>query len=424
MTDPPEPWTAIYSSPLRSACDERAFVLAAVGIASAIGFDGLVHSLAVARADQAIASAQLRSYEQERPAGPLRAAAAAPPARVPAGAWLGSVVYVLVLLGVALAISNGLWPAEAFERGVLDAARVQSGQWWRAWTALTLHWDAAHLVANLGAGVWFGTLAGRQLGGGCAWLLTVTGAALANLFDAHFGPPWYRSAGASTAVFAALGLMSAHSWRTRRHLPQQWARRWAPLIAGVVLLGWFGTAGEGTDVVAHALGFTMGALFGVLAALPAVARLLQRLPQWLLAALALASLGAAWRCALTHSAPTMDRVAHTLDISPMEFPADADGDALRRVAEDGADMSSPMVIDYSVTAPDERAARVIAALVEAQGFDPSISDAGGGGSWSVYCSKSMLATYEGVVNTQAALNALVASYGGRCDGWASFGNGG
>jgi membrane associated rhomboid family serine protease len=298
MIDPPEPWTAIYRSPLRAACDERAFMLAAVGIASAMGFDGVDYSLAVASADQAIAMAQLRSYEQERLAAPPRAAVALPPPPVPAGAWWGSVVYVLVLLGVALAISNGYWPTNAFERGVLDAARVQAGQWWRAWTALTLHWDAAHLVANLGAGVWFGTLAARQLGGGCAWLLIVTGAALANLFDAHFGPPSYRSAGASTAVFAALGLMSAHSWRTRLHLPQQWARRWAPLIAGIVLLGWFGTAGEGTDVVAHALGFTMGALFGVLAALPAVAGILQRLPQWLSAALALASLGVAWSCAL------------------------------------------------------------------------------------------------------------------------------
>jgi hypothetical protein len=108
----------------------------------------------------------------------------------------------------------------------------------------------------------------------------------------------------------------------------------------------------------------------------------------------------------------------------MDFPADTDGDTLRQVAEDGADMSSPMVIDYSVTAPDESAARAIAALVEAQGFDPSISDAGGSGPWSVYCSKSMLASYEGVVRTRAALNALVAGHGGHCDGWASFGNGG
>lgn len=298
MTETPAAWTGIYSSLTRAACDERAFMLAAVGIASAVGFDGLHYSLVVNPDDAAVATAQLRSYEQERQAGHVRAAIPTPEIRVYGAAWLGSAIYVLVLLGVAFAISSGLWPPDAFERGVLDAARVQSGQGWRAWTALTLHWDAAHLMANLGAGVWFGTLAARQLGGGCAWLLIVTAAAAANLFDALFGPSWYRSAGASTAVFAALGLMAAHSWRTRLYLPQRWARRWAPLIAGVVLLGWFGSAGEGTDVVAHALGFMVGAMFGVLVALPAIATPLQRVPQWFSGAVALASLAAAWACAL------------------------------------------------------------------------------------------------------------------------------
>jgi membrane associated rhomboid family serine protease len=294
----PQALAGIYSSLIRSACDERAFMLAAVGIASVVDFDGLHYSLAVDTADLVAAQAHLSSYEQERRAGQLPPVVALPPPRVHRAAWLGSVIYVCVLIGVAFAISNAWWPANAFEHGVLDAASVRSGQWWRAWTALTLHWDAAHLMANLGAGVWFGTLAARQLGSGCAWLLIVTGAAAANLFNARFGPDWYRSAGASTAVFSALGLMAAHSWRTRFHLPQRRVSRWAPLVAGVVLLGWFGTAGEGTDVVAHALGFVVGGLLGALAALRAVAARLERVPQWLTGMLALLSLAAAWACAL------------------------------------------------------------------------------------------------------------------------------
>jgi membrane associated rhomboid family serine protease len=62
-------------------------------------------------------------------------------------------------------------------------------------------------------------------------------------------------------------------------MPQSLARRWAPLIAGVVLLGWFG-AGEGTDIVAHVLGFAMGCLLGALAAQPTVDRFPARVPQW------------------------------------------------------------------------------------------------------------------------------------------------
>jgi len=106
--------------------------------------------------------------------------------------------------------------------------------------------------------------------------------------------------GASTAVFSALGAMSAYSWRERFALPQRWARRWGPLIAGVVLLGWTGAGGEGTDVdvVAHVGGFAVGALLGATAALPRCRRAIRRVPQWLAGAAALASIAIAWACAL------------------------------------------------------------------------------------------------------------------------------
>jgi membrane associated rhomboid family serine protease len=204
-----------------------------------------------------------------------------------------------VLLGVAWALSNGLVRLDAFDMGELDAARIQAGEWWRAWTALTLHLDGPHLAANLGAGVWFGYLAGRQMGSGTAWLLTVTGAAIANLLEGLLGPPEHRAVGASTAVFSALGAMSAYSWRERFALPQRWARRWGPLVAGVILLGWTGSAGEGTDVVAHLGGFAVGALLGATAALPGIQPLLRRVPQWLAGAAALASIAIAWGCALS-----------------------------------------------------------------------------------------------------------------------------
>ncbi len=299
MTEEPLVLADVYGSLTRAACDERAFVLNAVGIASVIDFDGFNFRLAVRAADLPAATAHLRAYDAERHAArALRVAE--PAARVHSIPWLGTVFYVLILLGVARAISGGWWPPQAFDSGVLDAAAVRSGQWWRAWTALTLHWDGAHLMANLGGGLWFGTLAARQLGNGWAWLMIVTAAAAANLFDAHLGPDWYRSAGASTAVFAALGLMAAHAWRTRYFLPQRRALRWAPLVAGVILLGWFGSAGEGTDLVAHAMGFTLGGVLGAVAAVPAVAALLNRVPQWISGALALASLAVAWTLALAH----------------------------------------------------------------------------------------------------------------------------
>ena len=86
--------------------------------------------------------------------------------------------YVLCLMGVAYLISAGLLRLDAFDTADMRAAAVRGGEWWRAWTALTLHVDGAHLAANLAAGVWFGYLAARQIGVGSAWFLIVSGAAL------------------------------------------------------------------------------------------------------------------------------------------------------------------------------------------------------------------------------------------------------
>ena len=47
-----------------------------------------------------------------------------------------------------------------------------------------------------------------------------------------------------------------------------------------------------------------------------------------------------------------------------EYPNDADGDALRSVAGSGSDMSSPMVIDFSVRVPDEATGQRLAVLIE------------------------------------------------------------
>jgi membrane associated rhomboid family serine protease len=288
--------SVVFRSPRRRACEERLLVLTAVSIEAQIARGESEFLLLVAGADAGDAARHLRHYELENRALPPPP----PPPRLYAHAWAGCAVYALVLLAVPWVMSNGLVRLDAFDLGELDAARVQSGQWWRAWTALTLHLDGPHLAANLAAGVWFGYLAARQMGSGLAWLLTVTGAAIANLLEGLLGPAGHQAVGASTAVFSALGAMSAYAWRERFAMPQRWARRWGPLVAGVILLGWTGAGGEGTDVdvVAHVGGFAVGALLGAAAALPRVQPLLGRVPQPLSGGLAIASLAIGWACAL------------------------------------------------------------------------------------------------------------------------------
>jgi rhomboid protease GluP len=284
----------VFRSRQRRACEERLLVLTAVGVVGEVVPSYGEFLLQVDAQDAAYAARHLAQYEAENRAPPPPPP---PPVLMPY-AWVGCAGYVAVLLGVAYVMSNGLVRLDAFDLGTLDCERVQMGEWWRAWTALTLHLDGPHLAANLGAGVWFGYLAGRQIGSGTAWLLTVTGAALANLAEGLTGPPEHSAVGASTAVFTALGLMSAYSWRERLHLPQHWGRRWGPLVAGVILLGWTGSAGEGTDLVAHLAGFTTGALLGVAAAAGPLRRLLARIPGWLAGAVALGEIALAWAFAL------------------------------------------------------------------------------------------------------------------------------
>jgi membrane associated rhomboid family serine protease len=297
----------IFRSARLPDSNERAFMLYAVGIASAIARDGGEFVLLVDVDDALAAGEHLRQYEQERLYKPPPPP---PPPKLHSHAWIGSLGYALVVMGVAFAISNGLWRLDAFDVGELNSGLVQQGQWWRVWTALTLHLDGPHLAANTVAGVWFGYLASRLIGVGNTWLLVVLGAGLANWIEAYFGPPRHLSVGASTAVFTALGLLSAFSWRTRLAYPQRWALRWGPLVAGIILLSWTGTggesldqpgsggAGQSVDVLAHALGFAVGLCAGAVAAVATTARLLDRVPQWLAGLLALVPLVLAWMRAL------------------------------------------------------------------------------------------------------------------------------
>lgn len=292
----PEAPVAVFVSDDPRGCEERAFVLTAVGIPHLIALAPAGHVLLVDPARAGAAREHLARYSMERRVPPpVRA-----PARRPGHplAWVGSFFYAFVLLAVTYAIGSGLGPLDAYARGVADADLIRVGEWWRTITALTLHVDAPHLVANLAAGTWFGYLAGRRLGPGTAWALIVLMAAAANLIEGLYGPAPHRSVGASTAVFAALGLLAAHAWREHYPLRARWAVRWAPLVGGVLLLGWLGTEGEHTDVMAHVLGFACGVAAGLVIARPVVERALARVPQGVAGAFAIALAVLAWALAL------------------------------------------------------------------------------------------------------------------------------
>lgn len=214
------------------------------------------------------------------------------------GGWIGILAYSVTLVAVA-----GLAEAHAFGSDWFDVGRAQAGllvegQWWRALTALTLHVDTQHLMGNLFFGSVLGFLAAQGLGGGVAWLAIVTGGVLGNVANALVQDSRHSAVGASTAVFAALGLLVALGLHQRRGSAGGAARRWSPLVAGILLLAWTGMGGERTDVLAHVTGLIAGLLVGAACGLVPLAVLEKRPVQAATSVLALLILVSAWAVAL------------------------------------------------------------------------------------------------------------------------------
>ena len=104
----------------------------------------------------------------------------------------------------------------------------------------------------------------------------------------------------------------------------------------------------------------------------------------------------------------------------MSFPNDADGDALRRVAE-RSDMSKPMDIDFAVDVPNEARAADMARLAAERGYTTSVECDQSNQRWTCYCTRPMVPTYDGVIAAQKELDELSGPLDGRSDGWGTSG---
>lgn len=144
-----------------------------------------------------------------------------------------------------------------------ETGLILQGDLYRCITAMLLHVDWAHLLGNVVALAVFGTALAYTAGWGVAWLLIVLSAAGGNLLAALCYGPGHLSVGASTAVFAAVGLCAARSF-WRGYYVQSWTWKiWTPLAGGLAILGMLGAAAK-TDLVAHMMGFVAGLVLGLL----------------------------------------------------------------------------------------------------------------------------------------------------------------
>jgi rhomboid protease GluP len=298
MYEPPPGCATVLQTRQRDQCRDSRLVLEAVGIpVQTVRWDGC-WLLIVEQDDLTVAAAELEAYRREN-----HDRAAAPPDSVPVygGAAVGIVLYAVAIVVVALLAAQSAYGFDWMAAGRMQAGKVVEGEWWRVTTALTLHVDSQHLLSNLAMGGLFCYFAGRVLGGGVGWLVIVSAGSLGNWINAMVQPPEHTSIGASTAVFAALGVIVAHAFRHRDSSVKRPLKRWSPLIGGVLLLAFTGLGGERTDVVAHVTGFLAGLLVGWIGCrMPHDWMADRRIQGWSGAA-AVAAVAVAWFAALVAS---------------------------------------------------------------------------------------------------------------------------
>ena len=168
----------------------------------------------------------------------------------------------LLFLGLLFAV-EATGHGSLRDPGLMDNRLVHAGQWWRLFTAVTLHADVSHLAANLSTGFLMLGLAMGAYGYGVGLLLSYLAGVGGFLAGLVFLPETHRSLGASGMVLGALGVLAAQWIALMRHgiTPKQIAAR--GILSGCLLLALLGLSPrENTDVLAHVAGFLSGLLLG------------------------------------------------------------------------------------------------------------------------------------------------------------------
>lgn len=208
------------------------------------------------------AAAEISAYETENRGNPLRGR---PVQSYPYDNRRDTAL-ALGLLLLFFSLSSGSLPFFGMEHlpwyslGKIDSAKILSGQWWRCFTALTLHADPAHVLSNVIVGGIFTGILCMRIGGGLGWLLFILGGGLGNFINALAHGPGHFAVGASTAVFAVVGGLTTLQIMQQRRVD---ASAIVPAACGLAFLAFLGAGGDRTDLGAHAFGFLAGAMLSI-----------------------------------------------------------------------------------------------------------------------------------------------------------------
>ncbi|WP_051434780.1 rhomboid family intramembrane serine protease [Desulfonatronum lacustre] len=242
--------------------DRYALVLAAAGIPYRFRRSGWGWTLEVLERDVSRAVTEIEQFNLENPLLEDHRQRPAPFLPPPPQTLTGAAAALLLLVFHLVTSRNGAHEAMIMEAGA-HAARILEGEYWRTVTALTLHADARHLAGNMLGIAVFGTLLCRRVGVGAAWLLIVLAGAGGNLLNAWLHQTGFLSIGASTAVFAAVGLLGGVRVFPMEGAEYSGPRSWLlPVGAAFGLLAMLGSDVQ-TDIGAHLMGCVVGFVLGI-----------------------------------------------------------------------------------------------------------------------------------------------------------------
>jgi membrane associated rhomboid family serine protease len=148
------------------------------------------------------------------------------------------------------------------DAGMIDSRAVLNGQWWRLFTAVTLHENLPHLATNAATGFVLLGLAMARYGPGVAVLAAFIAGVAGNYASVLLDPSVHESLGASGMVTGALGLITVQSFSPGRRYPVAPHFLVRAAAAGLLILVLIGFS-PGTDIIAHVGGFITGAMLGL-----------------------------------------------------------------------------------------------------------------------------------------------------------------
>jgi membrane associated rhomboid family serine protease len=253
------------------AARERGLVVAAMELPHWIVREQDAWVLRVEEDERERVTEALAEFEEEEMARPR--APKPEPLEIPKFALAVTLLAMVILYRLQITAPSGF-----VERGVAADARIVHREWWRIFTALTLHGDIVHLVSNISLAVFAFAFVFSRFGTGAGLLGTVLGGGLGNLMNAfaHAAKP-HQSIGSSTALFASLGLLAGAELAARlmhRATRTGW-HIFVPIGAGLAFLALYGGGGTNrdgvpvidagnVDVMAHLFGLVAGIFLGAL----------------------------------------------------------------------------------------------------------------------------------------------------------------